>query len=80
MARIAFWLIAALIGEFLGLFIGRQLGLSQFAAVGVGLVPALLLLFPVIKRWGGERLSFGLWLLVVAGILIGGMLVHVAVG
>jgi hypothetical protein len=70
----------AIVAEFLGIFLGRSFGLSQFAAVGIGLVPALLLLFPVIRRWAGESLTFGRWLLIVAGILIAGTLVHLVIG
>ena len=61
-------LILAVSMEFLGIFLGRALGLSQFAAVGLGLVPAMLLAFPVIRHWYGGRLSFKLWLLIIAGI------------
>jgi hypothetical protein len=73
-------LILAIVAEFLGIFLGRSFGLSQFASVGIGLVPAMLLAFPVIRHWYGGRLSFKLWLLIIAGILIAGALVHLMVG
>jgi len=73
-------LILAIVTEFLGIFLGRSFGLSQFAAVGIGLVPAMLLAFPAIKHWHGGRLTFKLWLLIMAGILIAGTLVHLVIG
>ena len=78
--RIFGLLILAIVVEFLGIFLGRFLGLSQSAAVGIGLVPALLLTFPVIRHWYGGRLSFKLWLLMVAGIVVAGMLIHLVIG
>jgi hypothetical protein len=78
--RIFGLLILAIVAEFLGIFLGRFLGLSQFAAVGVGLVPAMVLAFPVVRHWYGGRLSFVLWLMIVAGIVIAGMLVHLMIG
>ncbi|MFY9621299.1 MAG: hypothetical protein WAM70_06855 [Pyrinomonadaceae bacterium] len=78
--RIVGLLIAAAAAEFLGIFLGRYFGLSQFAAVGIGLVPAMLLVFPIIRHWYGGRLSFRLWLLMMAGIIIAGTLVHLVLG
>jgi len=78
--RILGLLILAIVAEFLGIFLGRSFGLSQFAAVGIGLVPAMLLAFPLIRHWYGGRLSFKLWLLIIAGILIVGTLVHLVIG
>lgn len=73
-------LILAIAAEFLSIFLGRYFGLSQFAAVGVGLVLAMLLVFPIMRYWYGGRLSFNLWLLIVAGIIIAGTLVHLVIG
>lgn len=73
-------LILAIIAEFLGIFLGRSLGLSQFTSVGIGLIPAMLLAFPVIRHWYGGRLSFKLWVLTVAGIITAGTLVHLVIG
>ena len=78
--RILGLLILAIVAEFLGIFLGRAFGLSQFAAVGIGLVPAMLLAFPAIKHWYGGRLSLKLWLLIIAGIIIAGTLVHLVIG
>jgi hypothetical protein len=78
--RIVGLLILAIVAEFLGILLGRSFGLSQFAAVGVGLVPAMLLAFPVIRHWFGGRLSFKLWLLIVVGIIVAGTLMHLVIG
>ena len=79
-AKIIGLLIIIIAAEFLGILLGRYLGLSQFAAVGVGLIPALLLAFPLMKQWYGGRLSFKVWLVTVAGIVIAGALVNLLVG
>ena len=73
-------LILAIVAEFLGIFLGRSFGLSQFAAVGIGLIPAMLLAFPVIRYWYGGRLSFNLWLLIVASSVVAGTLLHLVIG
>lgn len=78
--RILGLLILAIVAEFLGIFLGRYFGFSQFAAVGIGLVPAMLLAFPVIRHWYGGRLSFNFWLMIVAGIIIAGTLIHLVIG
>ena len=78
--RIVGLLIAAVAAGFLGILLGKYFGFSQFAAVGIGLIPAMLLAFPVIRHWYGGRLSFRLWLLIMAGILIAGTLVHLVIG
>lgn len=78
--RIVGLLIAAVAAEFLGIFLGRSFGLSPFAAVGIGLVPAMLLVFPIIRHWYGGRLSFKLWVLMMAGIISAGTLVHLVIG
>jgi hypothetical protein len=73
-------LIGTIVAEFLGIWLGRYLGLSQFAAVGVGLLPAMLLAFPVLREWMGGRLSFRIWLLITAGVLVAGTLIHLMIG
>jgi len=73
-------LILAIVAEFLGIFLGRLLGLSQFAAVGIAVVPAMMLAFPVIRHWYGGLVSFKLWLLIIAGMIITGTLVHLMIG
>lgn len=78
--RIVGLLILAIVAEFLSIVIGRYFGLSQFAAVGIGLIPAMLLAFPVIRYWYGGRLSFNLWLLIVASIVVAGTLLHLVIG
>lgn len=78
--RIVGLLIAAVVAGLLGIFLGRSFGLSQFAAVGIGLVPAMLLVFPIIRHWYGGRLSLKLWLLIMAGIIVAGTLVHLVIG
>jgi len=62
-----------------GIFLG-VLRLSQFAAVGIGLVPAMLLACPLIDqlvRWASQLQTV---LLIIAGILIVGTLVHLVIG
>jgi hypothetical protein len=75
----AFYLLAAACVLFGGTALGRHLGLGQVAAVGVGLLPALLLAFPLVRRLYRSRLSFQGWALVVfvmsaAALLIGALL------
>lgn len=72
-------LLAAVCVLFGGTALGRYLGLGQVAAVGVGLLPALLLAFPLVRRLYRSRLSFQAWALVVAvmsaaALLIGALL------
>jgi hypothetical protein len=75
----AVYLLAAACVLFGGAALGRHFGLGQVAAVGVGLVPALLLAFPLVTRLYNSRLSFPKWALVVvfmsaAALLIGTLL------
>lgn len=78
--KVAAYLMLGVGAVFSGTALGRYLGLSQFASVGVGLVPALLLLFPVMRQLYGGRLNLTWWLLTVAGIVTTGMLIHLIVG
>lgn len=48
-----------------GVAFGLRLGYSQFAAVGFGFLPAMLVLFPVIRARSGGKLTFLQWLVVV---------------
>jgi hypothetical protein len=68
--------LAAVVVDFLGLFLGRTFGLSPFASVGFGLVPALLILFPVFRWWYQGKLSFSVWLLTVGSLLVTSVLIH----
>lgn len=47
---------------FAGVWLGSRHGYSQFAAVSFGLLPALLVLFPVIRERSGGGLTFAQWL------------------
>lgn len=60
------YLLAAVFVLFGGTALGRHLGLGQVAAVGVGLLPALLLSFPLVRLLYRDRFSFPKWALVVA--------------
>lgn len=75
----ALCLLAAICVLFGGTALGRHFGLGQVAAVGVGLPPALLLAFPLVRRLYGSRLGFPGWVLVVTvmsatALLIGALL------
>jgi len=71
-------LALAIAVEFLGILVARYLAFSQFASVGIGLAPALLLIFPVIRHWYGGQLRFSVWLLTVAGITTAAVLIHIS--
>lgn len=77
--RIIVVLIAVIVAEFLGILLGRYVGFSQFAAVGVGLIPAMLLAFPLMKRWYGGRLSFTEWALTIAGMVVAATLIYTVI-
>lgn len=49
----------------LGMTLGTRFRYSQFAAVTFGLVPALLVIFPLIRGRYGEKVTFGQWATVV---------------
>ena len=70
-------LLFAMIGlEFIGILVGRYLGLSQSGAVGVGLLPALLVAFPLVKRRSGDGLNFGVWMIIAFGVVSTGALIN----
>ena len=73
---LAFFLILAIAVEFLAIFIGDKLGFSQVWAVGLGMMPALLIIFPVMRQWYGGKLRFPVWVLTVIAITAAGILVH----
>ncbi len=68
--------VSLLIFELCIIVFARYLGLSQFASVGAGLVPALLLAFPVIKWWSGGNFSFTQWSLTIGVMVIVATLIH----
>jgi hypothetical protein len=70
------YLVAGIGVLLVGTALGRNLGLTQFASVGVGLVPALLLAYPLMKRRYRGHLSFMVWILVVAGIAVAATLIN----
>jgi len=70
--------LLAIIVEFGGILIGRYLGMSQFASVSVGLIPALLLAFPVVRLYG--RFSFTQWMLTILCIVVFAKLVNSMIG
>ncbi len=76
----ALYLLAAVCVLFGGTALGRHLGLGQVAAVGLGLVPALLLAFPLVRRLYSSRLSFPKWALVVAFMSAAALLIGSLVG
>ena len=54
-------MLGAAIVLFVGVWLGSRYGYSQFAAVSFGLLPALLVLFPVIRERSGGRLTLAQW-------------------
>lgn len=69
--------LLAIVVEFCGIFIGKRLGLSQFASVGIGLIAALLLVFPIVRLYG--RFSFTQWMLTLLFIVVIATLVNFAI-
>ena len=61
-----------------GIALGRYFGLSLFNSVGLGLIPALLLAYPLMK-WYRSSLSFTSWVLVIATIAIVATLINMLV-
>lgn len=45
-----------------GVWLGLRFGYSQFAAVSFGLLPALLVLYPVVRERSGGGMTFARWL------------------
>lgn len=78
--KIATNLLIGMVVLFSGVALGRRAGLSQFFAVGVGLVPALLLVFPLVKRMQGSKLSFAQWSLTVGGVALAATLIYGLLG
>lgn len=70
--------VLAVIAGICGIATGRQLGFSQFTSVGIGVLPALLLAFPIVKSYG--RLSFTQWAFTVVCIGIAAALIHLVIG
>ncbi len=56
-----FTLAAAFLVCLFGPMLGHALGLGQFAALSVGFVPGMLLLFPTMKRYFSPKLQFTTW-------------------
>lgn len=54
--------LGAAIVLFAGVWLGSRHGYSQFAAVSFGLLPALLLMFPVIRERSGGKLTLARWM------------------
>lgn len=54
--------LGAAVVLFAGILLGSRYGYSQFAAVSFGLLPALLVLFPVIRERSSGKLTFSQWL------------------
>lgn len=70
--------LLAIVVEFCGIFIGKHLGLSQFASVSVGSIAALLLAFPIMRLYG--HLSFTQWIVSVFFIVVAANLVNLIIG
>lgn len=45
-----------------GIMLGLRIGYSQFAAVSFGLLPALLVLYPVVRERSEREMTFAQWL------------------
>ena len=75
-AKIMLLVIAIIVVEFIGIMVGRYLGLSQSQAVGIGLLPALLLAFPLVKRRYGDSLNFGLWIVIAFAVVTFGAVIN----
>lgn len=72
-------LVLAAVTELCGIAVGHYLGLSQFASVGVGLVPALLVAFPLMKWWNRSHLSFAQWSITVGMMTAMAVLIHLVI-
>lgn len=55
-------MLGAAVVLFVGVRLGSRYGYSQFAAVSFGLLPALLVLFPVMRERSGGKLTLAQWL------------------
>ncbi|MDT5063737.1 MAG: hypothetical protein QOH63_4196 [Acidobacteriota bacterium] len=73
-------LVLAFVVELCGITIARGLGMSLFASVGVGLLPALILIYPAMRWWSRRRLSFAQWTMAVACIGVAAMLIRLMFG
>lgn len=55
-------IIALAVAVFLsGVALGLRFGYSQFAAVSFGLLPALLVAFPIVRERSGGKMTFVQW-------------------
>ncbi len=73
------WLGLAVMVEIIGLAVGKAFHLSESATVGLGAVPAFLVLFPFMKRWMPQT-KFRHWVLVAALSVFFAWLLYFAVG
>lgn len=76
--RVTAFTVSAILAGICGIAMGRQLGFSQFTSVGIGVLPALLVAFPIVKSYG--RLSFTQWAFTVACIGVAAALIHLVIG
>ncbi len=55
-------IVVALVVLIGGVTFGLRLGYSQFAAVSFGLLPAMVILFPVVRERSGGKLTLAQWI------------------
>jgi len=72
------WLIVAVIVGVIGFAIGRVLRLSEFSAVAVAVAPAMLVVFPFMKRWA-PKATFVQWVFAISVGLLSSWLIYLAI-
>lgn len=73
------FIVLALIVEAIGVTLGYFLGLSDFWSVVLGLAPAMLILFPAMKKFGAS-LTLIQWGITVGFCIVFSWLIHFAFG
>ena len=63
-----------------GVLFGRLLHLSEFVSVGLGLVPALLVAFPVVRHWTDRKVTFSRWSIAIGVGLVSTWFIYLLLG
>ncbi len=67
---------AAILVFVIGVIISLGFGTEQFTAVSVGLLPALLMLFPIVRSQFEGQLKFWQWVAILSLSLVFATLMH----
>jgi len=78
--RTKVFLALALLLNIGGVLLGRLLHFSEFASVGMGVVPSMLIAFPLMKHLTGDALTFKVWAFSVGLGVLSTWLIYLVIG